>query len=70
MIDPVHGGKEHLVFTVNPQELRGYELAEKVFVDIMPLLFLADKVEIVVDVVECQVLQIVKIVSLSKSVDS
>ena len=52
MIDPAHGGKEHLVLTVHSQELRGREHAEHVLADLVPLLLLADQIEIILDIVE------------------
>ena len=70
IVNPAHGGTEHLVLWVHPQILRGYELRQEILVDLVELLLLTDQVEVVVDVVEGDVPETLDVVTLGKPIDS
>ena len=70
VVDPVHGGGEHLVLGVHSQVLRGDELGEEVLVDLLELLLLADEMKVVMDVVESNPRESLNIVAVSKPVDT
>ena len=68
VVDPVHGGAEHLVLRVHSEVLRGDQLRQKVFVDLLELFLLADEVEVVMDVVESNPGESLNVVPVCKPV--
>ena len=69
VVDPVHGGAEHLVLRVHSEVLGGDQLRQKILVDLLELLLLADEVKVVMDVVEGNPSESLNVVSVSKPVD-
>ena len=70
IVYPVHGGTEHLILTVHPQILGGYELGEQLLADLLELLLPAHQEEVVMDVGEGDITQSLNIMIVSKLIDT